>query len=229
MVNGGSLETFSWAPDSSRIAYRADQDTINAWELYTALPDGTGILKVSPPLVFGGDVYAPIAWSHDSSRIAYPADQDTLSQVELYSSLRDGTGNVRISGPMVLAGAVTPTFAWAPDDSRIVYRADQDTNDIYELYTSLPDGTGNVKINVRAARGLLHWSARELAERAGVHLSTIQRMEHQNGRLYGRMETVYRIQTTLEKAGVEFISDSHGGPGVRLRHPVNDAALPFRT
>ena len=83
--------------------------------------------------------------------------------------------------------------------------------------------------HIRAARGLLYWSARELAERAGVHLTTIQRMERRSGGLYGRVETVYRIQTTLEEAGVEFISDSHGGPGVRLRHPGNGAALPFRT
>ncbi len=36
---------------------------------------------------------------------------------------------------------------------------------------------------IRAARALLRWSARELAARSSVHLTTIQRMEGQTGRV----------------------------------------------
>ncbi len=42
---------------------------------------------------------------------------------------------------------------------------------------------------IRAARGLLRWSARELAERAGVHLSTVQRMERSDGTVRAEAHT----------------------------------------
>ena len=42
LVSGGNVRTdFAWAPDSSLIAYRADQDTINVVELFTATSNGS--------------------------------------------------------------------------------------------------------------------------------------------------------------------------------------------
>ncbi len=68
---------------------------------------------------------------------------------------------------------------------------------------------------IRAARGLLRWSARMLAERAGIHLSTVQRMERSQGPVGGNVESVRRVQATLEGAGVEFLVEDDS-PGVRL-------------
>ncbi len=68
---------------------------------------------------------------------------------------------------------------------------------------------------IRAARGLLHWSARVLAERAGVHLSTVQRMERSQGPVGGNVESVRRVQAALERAGVGFLAEDDS-PGVRL-------------
>ncbi|MCH7711941.1 MAG: transcriptional regulator [Proteobacteria bacterium] len=68
---------------------------------------------------------------------------------------------------------------------------------------------------IRAARGLLRWSARILAEQAGVHLSTVQRMERSAGPVGGNVESVRRVQAALERAGVEFLADDDS-PGVRL-------------
>ena len=68
---------------------------------------------------------------------------------------------------------------------------------------------------LRAARALLHWSARELAQRADVHVATVQRMERGNGPLRGTVQTLAKIQNALEYAGVEFTSDNDC-PGVRL-------------
>ncbi len=45
-----------WAPDSSRIAYRADQDTDNVNELYMSTADGVANAKISGTLVAGGNV-----------------------------------------------------------------------------------------------------------------------------------------------------------------------------
>lgn len=72
-----------------------------------------------------------------------------------------------------------------------------------------------ISSQIRAARGLLRWSARVLAEQAGVHLSTVQRMERANGPVSGNIESVRRVQAALERAGVEFL-DEDDSAGVRL-------------
>ncbi len=70
---------------------------------------------------------------------------------------------------------------------------------------------------IRAARALLRWSARELAARSLVHLATIQRMEGLHGVLRGRIATLQKVQTALEAAGVEFTEPKPGDSGVRLQ------------
>ena len=57
----------------------------------------------------------------------------------------------------------------------------------------------------------------ELAEAADVSLETIKRIESMEGDLKIRLDTLTKIKTALEKAGVDFIAENGGGPGVRLR------------
>lgn len=70
---------------------------------------------------------------------------------------------------------------------------------------------------MRAARGLLRWSARELAEKSGISLPTIQRMESVEGVPPSSAKSVDAIQKAMERAGVEFIAENGGGDGVRFR------------
>jgi predicted transcriptional regulator len=70
---------------------------------------------------------------------------------------------------------------------------------------------------VKAARALLAWSQEQLAIVADVSIPTIKRLEAQDGPLGGRNETGSRIRRALESAGIEFIAENGGGPGVRLR------------
>jgi transcriptional regulator with XRE-family HTH domain len=67
----------------------------------------------------------------------------------------------------------------------------------------------------RAARALLDWSQQELADRAGVGIVTVRQLEAGNTR--PRRATLDVIRRALESAGVEFIDENGGGPGVRLR------------
>ncbi|MCC7275807.1 MAG: helix-turn-helix domain-containing protein [Alphaproteobacteria bacterium] len=64
------------------------------------------------------------------------------------------------------------------------------------------------------ARVAVGWGVRELASAAQVSPDTIARLERGEG-LYPR--TVATIRAALEAAGVEFIPENGGGPGVRLR------------
>ncbi len=70
---------------------------------------------------------------------------------------------------------------------------------------------------IKAARALLGWSQETLAAAATVSVPTIKRLEAEDGMLGGRNETAAKIRLALEAAGVEFIDENGGGPGVRLR------------
>jgi len=69
---------------------------------------------------------------------------------------------------------------------------------------------------LRAARGLLGWSQSELAERAGLSLPTVKRLEGGFGPRVSN-EARAKLQKALETAGVQFIDENGGGPGVRLK------------
>ena len=68
---------------------------------------------------------------------------------------------------------------------------------------------------VRMARAALNWSVRDLAKAAQIHRNTVTNIE--TGRYAGDAATLAAIVGTLKRAGVEFIDENGGGPGVRLR------------
>jgi transcriptional regulator with XRE-family HTH domain len=67
----------------------------------------------------------------------------------------------------------------------------------------------------RAARGLLHWSQAELADKAAVGIVTVRQFEA--GAHEPRRATLDVIRRAFESAGVEFIDQNGGGPGLRLK------------
>ena len=70
----------------------------------------------------------------------------------------------------------------------------------------------------RAARALLGWSQQQLADKAGVGIVTIHQLEA--GTSQPRRATGDVVIRALEAAGVEFIDENGGGPGVRLKKPL---------
>jgi transcriptional regulator with XRE-family HTH domain len=73
---------------------------------------------------------------------------------------------------------------------------------------------------MRAARGLLGLDQRGLAERSGLSLPTIQRMEASDGVIRGNVDSLMKLTSALSAAGIELIDDGEssqtGGRGVRL-------------
>ena len=69
---------------------------------------------------------------------------------------------------------------------------------------------------VRAARALLRWSAEELSRRSSVSLRTIRRAELAERHTTMTTANNLAVRRALESAGVEFIAENGGGPGVRL-------------
>ena len=72
-------------------------------------------------------------------------------------------------------------------------------------------------IQLRMARAAIGWGVRDVAKKAGVTANTVTRIE--NG-ADAKQSTVEKLQRALEAAGVQFIEENGGGPGVRLKKAV---------
>jgi transcriptional regulator with XRE-family HTH domain len=70
---------------------------------------------------------------------------------------------------------------------------------------------------IRGARALLGLSQADLSKLASVSATTIKRLEGAT-EIRGAAETLWKIESALEEAGVEFIpANDTKGPGVRLK------------
>ena len=73
---------------------------------------------------------------------------------------------------------------------------------------------------IRAARALLGLSQGELAVLAKVGTATVYRLEGAGDQVRGSAQTLWKLQTALEEAGIVFIDrGTELGLGVRLRDP----------
>jgi transcriptional regulator with XRE-family HTH domain len=70
---------------------------------------------------------------------------------------------------------------------------------------------------LRAARALLRWSAEDLARETALSVTTIRRAELADKETSMTTANDLAVRRALEAAGVEFIDENGGGPGVRLR------------
>lgn len=153
VLNGGvALFNLRWAPDGSRIAYLANQDDENEYELFTSLPDGTGNVQVSSPLALGEDVDDQFYyWSPDSTRLLYRTSGSGGGNIvyKVWTALaaggEDGLVNSSLSSFMM----------WTDDSSRVVFTS-QDVIQVnvgtfvpgpMELFTALPDGSDARRIS----------------------------------------------------------------------------------
>ena len=74
---------------------------------------------------------------------------------------------------------------------------------------------------LRAARALAGIDQRELAERSGLSVPTIQRMEASEGVIRGNVDSLMKLIGALDTIGIALIGDDsaseEGGRGVRLK------------
>lgn len=149
-LRNNALRDYRWRPDGSRIAYL---NYTPATELWSALPDGTDPVKLSPTLPGGGQIDA-IEWSPNGSYLGYRAIQDTAT-LQLYTAPPAAAGGtIRVSTP----GGVSQ-FSWAPDSSRLAY-ANQGSP--YTIHTTLPTSSlSDIAVtppNISPIFGNLRWA-----------------------------------------------------------------------
>jgi transcriptional regulator with XRE-family HTH domain len=69
---------------------------------------------------------------------------------------------------------------------------------------------------LRAARALLDWSQSTLAEKSGLSVETVKRLERTKGSLEAtKVSTLDAITKAIEKGGAEFTNGD--APGVRMK------------
>lgn len=69
---------------------------------------------------------------------------------------------------------------------------------------------------LRAARALIRWEQSTVAEKAGVSVETVKRLEKMDGPLLStKSATVHALEAAFREAGVDFTNG--GEPGVKLR------------
>ncbi|MBN9069863.1 MAG: helix-turn-helix transcriptional regulator [Rhizobiales bacterium] len=72
---------------------------------------------------------------------------------------------------------------------------------------------------IRAARALLDWTREDLSAASRITIRTLARIE--SAQTVPRESTLNALTATLEAAGVEFLAENGGGPGVRLNRRSN--------
>ena len=71
----------------------------------------------------------------------------------------------------------------------------------------------------KAARALIGWSRRQLAEASQVSERTL--IDFERGARQPHRRTLFDLRRALEEAGIVFIDQSEeGGPGVRLKDQI---------
>jgi Tol biopolymer transport system component len=140
----------AWAPDSSRIAYVAQQDVAGVMEVYSGLPNGSSTSKISGPLAASGsaklgvtgEVWSPVT---ASLTLSYRADQLLFGTDELWATT--GTTNPQLTNNPAHPGGLKSFALWAPDGSAVAYVSEQDSATAAELYLSSLDGLTKQKIS----------------------------------------------------------------------------------
>jgi Tol biopolymer transport system component len=139
LVSGGSLAdsmaSFRISPDSTRALYRADELVDTVAELFVVPLDlSQPPVRVSGPLVAGGDVTASFEFSHDGRQVLYVADEFQDQSLELIARpLGTLQGSKRLSGP---TSGPFIEFSLSPSGQRVMYRAYQDLPNVEELFLS---------------------------------------------------------------------------------------------
>ena len=146
---GNGVKEFSWAPDNSRVAYIADQNTADVFELYTSLPNGNSNLKISQPAEPDEDV-DEFSWAPDSQRIAFLANFNLSDAVDLFTALPNISSSDQQISSGVGSGQKVTSFKWSPDSALIAFISDKGGlgfTDIFRLFTTSPVNSNNILVS----------------------------------------------------------------------------------
>ncbi len=139
----GGIGGYSWSPDSTRLAYVADQSGEGPAQLFVVDVSGAepGVAQPASDATMrlegGGWGEPSFFWSPNGTMLLYLAAPLVEGPAELYVTDVSGTvpwTPVRVSGDLVSGGMVERKFRWSPDGTKILYTACQTAPGIQELF-----------------------------------------------------------------------------------------------
>jgi Tol biopolymer transport system component len=137
MVTGGRVHTFgpafAWSPDSTRIAYAADQEVDDQEEVYVTGPTGSPV-RVSDSEVATSEVRS-LLWSPDGSRLAFSGNLRTAGFIEIFVLPAVGPAVPLLASAPSDSGFQLP-LAWTPDGARLVVFSDATFDDAAQALVS---------------------------------------------------------------------------------------------
>lgn len=138
-------ESLQFSDDGANVLYIADQATNEIFELYVTPSTGGNSLKLSAPLVSGGDVNSA-TFSSDGEHVVYLADQQSNDLFELFGVPVTGGDPVRLNSALP-AGRDVTSYEITPDGEHVVYLADQEADEKFELYMAPITGGEILKLS----------------------------------------------------------------------------------
>ncbi len=165
--DGQGVAAFRWAPDSKQLAYIADENKLDRFELFTATPIGANHAVVSRiDAQSNGDVLFrpdaadpaytgfdhPIQWSPDGLRLAYLADEEHDGVFEAFAAMTDGSNHFRVTADLKPVCGDACRVSWV-GSSELLYAADQRERGRFELYTAFTDGPTGVVVTGAQRQG----------------------------------------------------------------------------
>jgi len=169
-VTGGDVGTFSEgtgligfvriSSDGLRVAYLADQDTDDQFELYSApVDDSAAPIKLSGVLPSDADVSSFFQLDPTGTSAFFRADSETDGVLELFTVPLDGSSApLKLSGTLVAGGDVLATATRDGlvrfGQGRVVYAADALQDEVIELFSVPVDGSAApVRLNAPLPSG----------------------------------------------------------------------------
>ena len=130
-----------WAPDSSRVAFAAFDQSSRRTGLFVVSADGSGLRQVTPPGV--GALSAQ--WSPNGDLIAFTSciSSRNCRIPQAWVVHPDGTGLRQVTPPV--NGAIFWTPVWSPDSTKLLLNR-QDPNGQTSLWTVNSDGSQLAKL-----------------------------------------------------------------------------------
>lgn len=149
----GGVE-FRISPDSSRVVYTGEFETLGVRELWSSAVGVAGRVKLNPAVISAGDVSTNhLEIASDGARVVFFGDLRVDERLEVWS--------VPVAGPASAADRLNPTpvaggeisnaypFAVSPDGSWVALHGDLQTSGVHELWRVPISGpaTAAVKVN----------------------------------------------------------------------------------
>src|SRR5690606_3168558 len=118
MQPSGDVDNYLLSPDSRYVVYRADAETDDAYELYSAATTGLAEPQRLSGLLAAGTAVGRYDITPDSARVVYIAPQETAGVYELYVVDIGGGQATRLNDALPAGGDVVD-FVISPDGQRV--------------------------------------------------------------------------------------------------------------